>query len=303
MVGILLAGGRSTRLYPATTVVNKQLLPIYDKPMIYYPLSILMLAGIRDIRVISTPETIPLLRKLLLDGSQWGLDFSYIEQEEPRGIAEAFLLSKSHIGDDTVFLVLGDNILYGHGLPEQLQRAARSEKGATVFAYAVRDPERYGVVEFNEDKKVISIEEKPEHPRSNYAVPGIYFYDNQAVDIATGLKPSARGELEITDMNNVYIERGELNVEVIGRGTAWLDAGTHEALLQASNYVQAIEERQGILIASPEETAYRMGYIDYGELQGLAFHLNHSLYGKYLEQIPRNEDAPCDWIKNNTLHM
>jgi len=261
MRGILLAGGKSTRLYPTTKAVNKHLLPVYDKPLIYYSMSMLMLAGIREILVISTPETIPLLKLLLDNGKQWGIKLSYIEQSKPRGIADAFIIGREFIGDGGVFLALGDNIIYGHDLPKQLQRAARIEQGALVFAYSVKDPERYGVVEFDENMKVVSIEEKPTIPRSNYAVPGIYFYDNQVVDIAKHLTLSARGELEITDVNNVYIQRGQLNVEIIGRGIAWLDAGTPTALLQASNYVQAIEERQGILVADLDETARHMGYI------------------------------------------
>ena len=261
MRGILLAGGKSTRLYPTTKAVNKHLLPIYDKPMIYYSLSMLMLAGVREILVISTPGTVPLLESLLGSGEQWGIELSYIKQYKPRGIADAFIIGSDFIGDDGVFLALGDNIIYGHGLPEQLQRAAKLEQGAMVFAYSVKDLERYGVVEFDEDMKVVSIEEKPAQPKSNYAVPGIYFYDNQVVDIARHLTPSARGELEITDVNNAYIRKGQLSVEVIGRGIAWLDAGTPDALLQAANYVQAIEERQGILIADLDETARHMGYI------------------------------------------
>jgi len=261
MRGILLAGGKSTRLYPTTKAVNKHLLPIYDKPMIYYSLSIMMLAGVREILIVSTYKALPMFIDILGDGSQWGMDFTYIEQDEPRGIADAFILGRDFIAGSSVFLVLGDNIIYGHDLPKQLQRAANIEQGALIFAYSVKDPERYGVVEFDEDMKVVSIEEKPAQPKSNYAVPGIYFYDNQVVDIAKGLTPSARGELEITDVNNAYIRMGQLSVEIIGRGTAWLDAGTPSALLQAANYVQAIEERQGILIADLNETAHHMGYI------------------------------------------
>ena len=262
MKGILLAGGKSTRLYPTTKAVNKHLLPIYDKPMIYYSLSMLMLAGVREILIISTPDTTPVLESLLGTGGQWGIKLSYDVQYKPRGIADAFIVGSEFIGDGNVMLALGDNIIYGHGLPEQLQWAAGLTKGAMVFAYSVKDPERYGVVEFDEDNKVVSIEEKPTQPKSNYAVPGIYFYDNQVVDIARNLTPSARGELEITDVNNAYIEMGQLSVEVMGRGIAWLDAGTPDALLQASNYVQAIEERQGILIADLIETALHMGYIN-----------------------------------------
>ena len=286
MKSILLAGGNSTRLYPATWAINKQMLPIYDKPMIYYPLSLLMAAGIREILVITSTEAFEKMARLLRSGEQWGIEFSYKEQEKPKGIADAFIVGKKFIGKDNVCLMLGDNIFYGHGLPEQLQRASQLNEGAVIFAYAVKDPERYGVVEFDKNNIAIGIEEKPLFPRSNYAVPGIYFYDNQVVGIAENLKPSARGELEITDVNNAYIEKGQLKVEVIGRGTAWLDAGTHEALLQASNFVQAIQERQGILIASPEEVAYRMGYIDYEQLQSLAGKLSSSPYGQYLLNIP-----------------
>ena len=261
MKGILLAGGKSTRLYPTTRAVNKHLLPVYDKPMIYYSLSMLMLAGVREILIISTPDATPILESLLGTGGQWGIKLSYDVQYKPRGIADAFVIGSEFIGDGNVMLALGDNIIYGHGLPDQLQKAAKLEQGAMIFAYLVKDPERYGVVEFDEDMKVVSIEEKPTQPKSNYAIPGIYFYDNQVVDIARNLTPSARGELEITDVNSEYIRRGQLSVEVIGRGTAWLDAGTPEALLQAANYVHAVEERQGILIADPDETAYHMGYI------------------------------------------
>lgn len=283
---ILLSGGNNTRLYPATWAINKHMLPIYDKPMIYYPLSLLMAAGIREILVITTPEAFDRMARLLRGGEQWGIEFFYATQEKPRGIADAFIVGKKFIGDDKVCLMLGDNIFYGHGLPEQLQRAATLDTGAVIFAYAVKDPERYGVVEFDKENRAVRIEEKPLAPQSNYAVPGIYFYDNQVVGIAENLQPSARGELEITDVNNAYIEKGQLKVEVIGRGTAWLDAGTHEALLQASNFVQAIQERQGILIASPEEVAYRMGYIDYEKLQGLAWTFRKSPYGQYLLNIP-----------------
>jgi glucose-1-phosphate thymidylyltransferase len=289
MRAILLAGGNSTRLYPATWAINKHMLPVYDKPMIYYPLSLLMAAGIREILVISNQATLEKLWQMMSNGEEWGLDISYELQKEPNGIAEAFIIGKQFIWKDNVCLMLGDNIFYGHGLPEQLQRASQFTeitKNAVIFAYAVKDPERYGVVEFDENNNAIGIEEKPLAPRSKYAVPGIYFYDNQVVEIAENLKPSARGELEITDVNNVYIEKGQCKVEVIGRGTAWLDAGTHEALLQASNFVQAIQERQGILIASPEEVAYRMGYIDFGQLQELAGKLSSSPYGQYLLNIP-----------------
>ncbi len=282
---ILLAGGNNTRLYPATWAINKHMLPVYDKPMIYYPLTMMMAAGIRDILVITTPIAFDRVARLLRDGKQWGVNLHYAEQQKPRGIADAFIVGKKFIGKDNVCLMLGDNIFYGHGLPDQLRRASELTEGAVIFAYAVKDPERYGVVEFDKENRAVSIDEKPIAPKSNYAVPGIYFYDNQVVRIAENLKPSARGELEITDVNNAYIDKGQLKVEVIGRGTAWLDAGTHEALLQASNFVQAIQERQGILIASPEEVAYRMGYIDYEQLQALAAKLSNSPYGQYLLNI------------------
>jgi len=261
MKGIILSGGRGTRLYPLTMAVSKQLLPVYDKPMIYYPLSMLMLAGIREILVISTPEDRPAYEHLLRDGRQWGLEFTYTSQDQPRGLADAFIVGKEFIGDDEVALILGDNIFYGQGMPATLQKAASIKSGAVIFAYPVRDPERYGVVEINDQQVAISIEEKPAKPRSHYAIPGIYFYDKQAVGIAAGLKPSKRGELEITDLNRVYLERGQLKVEVLGRGIAWLDAGTHESLLQAANFVQAVEDRQGMMISCPEEIAYKKGLI------------------------------------------
>jgi glucose-1-phosphate thymidylyltransferase len=282
MKGIILAGGRGTRLYPLTLGVSKQLLPVYDKPMVYYPLSMLMLAGIRDILVISTPDAMPSFRALLRDGCQWGLQFAYAEQPEPRGLADAFLVKPDFLEDQPACLILGDNIFFGHGLPAQLRTAAEMEKGALIFAYPVRDPQRYGVVEFDSQGKALSIEEKPEKPRSHYAVPGLYFYDNQVVEIASNLKPSGRGELEITDLNKVYMERGQLHVDVFGRGVAWLDAGTHESLLQAANFVQAVEERQGMMISCPEEIAYRMGYIGADELRALANTMNSNEYGKYL---------------------
>ena len=285
MKGIILAGGRGTRLFPLTTAVSKQLLPVYDKPMVYYPLSMLMLAGIRDILVISTPEALPAFQVLLGDGSQWGLHFTYAEQANPRGLADAFLVGKDFIGKDAVCLILGDNIFFGHDLPAQLRAAAQLKEGATVFAYPVKDPERYGVVEFNEQGLAISIEEKPKRPRSQYAVPGIYFYDNQVIDIATNLKPSARGELEITDLNCVYLERGQLRVEVIGRGVAWLDAGTHEALLQAGSFVQVVEDRQGMMISCPEEIAYRLGFIDKEQLSKQAHIMRGNEYGAYLLRL------------------
>lgn len=285
MKGIILAGGQGTRLYPLTLGISKQLLPVYDKPMIYYPLSMLMLAGIQDILVISTPEALPIFRSLLRDGSQWGLKFSYAEQAEPRGLADAFLVDPDFVQDEPVCLILGDNIFFGHGLPTKLREAAQIQSGALIFAYPVRDPERYGVVEFDESGKALSIEEKPEKPRSNYAVPGLYFYDGRVKEIASNLKPSARGELEITDVNRTYMEKGELNVMVMGRGVAWLDAGTHDSLLQAANFVQAVEERQGMMISCPEEIAYRMGYIDNQALRDLALRMKSNAYGDYLLRL------------------
>jgi glucose-1-phosphate thymidylyltransferase len=285
MRGIILAGGRGTRLYPQTIVVSKQLLPLYDKPMVYYPLSMLMLAGIRDILVISTPGHLPAFQRLLHDGSQWGLKFSYAPQEKPRGLADAFLVGRKFIGDESVCLILGDNIFFGHGLPDKLRAAARLTEGALIFAYSVRDPQRYGVVEFDTQGRALSIEEKPAKPRSQYAVPGIYFYDNRVVEIAEGLKPSARGELEITDVNARYLSWGQLRVEVLGRGVAWLDAGTHEALLQAANFVQTVEERQGMMISCPEEIAYRLGFITAEQLRRLASSMATNRYGSYLLRL------------------
>jgi len=289
MKGILLAGGHGTRLYPLTTSLSKQILPVYDKPMIYYPLSMLMLAGIREILVVSTPAALPLYRELLRDGSQWGVQFTYVEQSQPRGIADAFVIGRAFVGDSTVCLALGDNIFYGHGLPEILRRAANLEQGALVFAYPVADPNRYGVVEFNHSGKALSIEEKPQRPRSNFAVPGVYFYDNRVLEAAEHLEPSARGELEITDINNFYLERGELRVEILGRGFAWLDAGTHESLLQAANFVQALQERQGMMISCPEEIALRQGFIDRDQFRALAEALKTNRYGNYLLQLLRDE--------------
>ena len=289
MKGIILAGGYGTRLYPLTMSISKQMLPVYDKPMIYYPLSILMLAGIQEVLIISTPEALPGFQKLLGDGSQWGLSFSYVEQASPRGLADAFLVGSDFIGGDPVCLILGDNIFYGHGLPDQLRRAASLDRGALVFAYPVKDPERYGVIEFDAMGKAVSIEEKPTKPRSHYAVPGLYFYDDQVVSLASALKPSARGELEITDLNRVYLERGLLRVEPMGRGVAWLDAGTHESLLQAANFVQAVEDRQGMMISCPEEIAFRMGYITRDQLRELAHKLDNNQYGQYLVRLSEDK--------------
>ena len=289
MKGILLAGGHGTRLYPLTTSLSKQILPVYDKPMIYYPLSMLMLAGIREILIVSTPMALPLYRELLQDGSQWGVRFAYVEQSQPRGIADAFVVGREFVGDSTVCLALGDNIFYGHGLPDKLQAAAALKNGALVFAYPVSDPRRYGVVEFDAAGKALSIEEKPQRPRSNYAVPGVYFYDNRVLEVARRLKPSARGEIEITDVNNFYLERGELQVKTLGRGFAWLDAGTHESLLQAANFVHALQERQGMMISCPEEIAFRRGFISRDQLRALAESLQSNRYGIYLMQLLRDE--------------
>jgi glucose-1-phosphate thymidylyltransferase len=285
MKGILLAGGVATRLYPMTRAVSKQLLPVYDKPMIYYPLSTLMLAGIREILIISTPHDLPQFRKLFGDGSDLGLSLHYAEQAEPRGIAQAFLIAEDFIKQDTVCLVLGDNIFHGHGMPERLQRGSRLERGGLIFGYAVNDPERYGVVEFDETGKVLSIEEKPKQPKSRYAIPGIYFYDSQVASLAKTLKPSARGELEITDLNVEYLKRGDLRVELLGRGFAWLDTGTVDSLQQASTFIQVLQERQGQQVSCIEEIAYRQGFIDAGQLRRLATDLAKNGYGKYLLQI------------------
>ena len=282
MKGIILAGGSGTRLYPLTRAISKQLIPVYDKPMIYYPLSALMLAGIRDILLISTPYDLPRFSELFGNGSHLGLNISYAEQPHPEGLAQAFLIGKDFIGSESVCLVLGDNIFFGHGFAEKLQRCARMTEGGIIFGYLVKDPERYGVVEFDEEKNVIGIEEKPQKPKSRYAVPGLYFYDNTVVTIAESIKPSARGELEITDINNTYLRDGKLKVELLGRGFCWLDTGTHESLQQASNYVQTVQERQGLKIACLEEIAYRLGYIDREQVKRLAASMLKNQYGQYL---------------------
>jgi glucose-1-phosphate thymidylyltransferase len=285
MKGIILAGGSGTRLYPVTQVVSKQLLPVYDKPMVYYPLSTLMLAGIRDILVISTPQDTPRFEELLGDGRRWGIKLSYAVQPKPGGLAQAFLVGKRFIGKDSVALVLGDNLFHGHDLSGLLKRAAARKKGATVFAYPVNDPQRYGVVEFDKNGRAVSLEEKPRKPQSRYAVVGLYFYDNRVVKVAEGLKPSARGELEITDVNRRYLEWGELDVVPMGRGYAWLDTGTHESLLEAAHFIETIEKRQGLKVACPEEIAYREGYIGAAQLRALARPLEKSGYGEYLLRV------------------
>jgi glucose-1-phosphate thymidylyltransferase len=289
MKGIILAGGKGTRLHPITLAVSKQLLPVYDKPMIYYPLSMLMLAGMREILVISTPEDLQLFRRLLGSGQQWGMQFSYAEQAEPRGLADAFIVGEQFVGENPACLILGDNIFFGQGLPGQLRQAAQLKEGGIVFAYPVRDPQRYGVVEFDNRGRAISLEEKPAKPRSSFAVPGLYFYDQHVVSFAKALKPSARGEIEITDLNKVYLEMGQLQVQQLGRGIAWLDAGTHESLLQAANFIQAVQERQGIMISCPEEIAYRKGFISREMLIEIARSYKNNGIGEYLMRLTEAE--------------
>ncbi len=291
MKGIILAGGKGTRLYPLTLALSKQILPVFDKPMIYYPLSMLMLAGIREILIISTPDALPGFRQLLKSGSQWGLKFEYAEQPEPRGLADAFLVGRDFIGDSSVCLMLGDNILYGEGMMSLLRECAALQQGAVIFGYKVNDPQRYGIVEFDENYNVLSIEEKPQYPKSSYAVPGIYFYDNQVVKLAESLKPSPRGEIEITDLNKIYLEKGQLKARLFGRGIAWLDAGTHESLLQAASFIQTIQERQGLMISCPEEIAYRKGYITKEQLLILADELSGNSYGEYIKGLAAGTSA------------
>lgn len=290
MKGIILAGGKGTRLHPITLAVSKQLLPVYDKPMIYYPLSMLMLAGMREILVISTSEDLTLFKRLLGSGQQWGMQFSYAEQAEPRGLADAFIIGEQFIDENPACLILGDNIFFGQGLSGQLRQAAQLKEGGIVFAYPVRDPQRYGVVEFDDRGRAISLEEKPAKPRSNFAIPGLYFYDQHVVSFAKALKPSARAEIEITDLNKVYLEMGQLQVQKLGRGIAWLDAGTHESLLQAANFIQTVQERQGIMISCPEEIAYRMGFISRDMLMEIASSYQNNGYGEYLMQLAEREE-------------
>jgi glucose-1-phosphate thymidylyltransferase len=285
MKGIILAGGKGTRLFPLTLSISKQLLPVYDKPMVYYPLSMLMLANIREILLISSPEDLLSFKRLLGDGKQWGITFTYAEQPSPRGLADAFIIGEDFIQNDQVCLILGDNIFFGQGLPKLMQQASEREEGATIFAYPVRDPERYGVVEFDDTGKAISLEEKPKIPKSHYAVPGLYFYDNRVIGYAKSLKPSIRSEIEITDLNRIYLEDNNLNVQIMSRGTAWLDAGTHESLLQAANFIQAVEERQGIMIACPEEIAHHKGFITVEQIEEAAKKYAGNSYGQYLQQL------------------